>query len=183
MGRTDAARQCARARGRGATRGFSLLELTAVVAILVSVAGMLLWRLRYYQEAAERARVEYTANTLGLALQLHIASQLARQRAVDYVALALDNPVNWLDKPMLGYRGELTRGDAKRLPRGSWYFDRARGELVYLPLRDAYLAGDDAGEKRVRFRVRLLRVQSGTGASVAVRFEPVQPNRWLIGGG
>jgi prepilin-type N-terminal cleavage/methylation domain-containing protein len=171
-----------RARDRGPQRGFSLLELAAALAILLAAAGVLLWRLGYYQEAAEQARVEYTANTLKLALQLHVADLLAQQTAVDYAALARENPVNWLETPMPGYRGEVGPDEATRMPRGSWYFDRERREVVYLPLRDAYLAAGESGEKRLRFQVQALPAEGGR-ASVAVRFGPVQPYRWLVGGG
>jgi type II secretory pathway pseudopilin PulG len=170
-----------RAHTGGRERGFSLLEMGAALALVLSVAGALLWRLSYYQEAAEQACVEYTANTLKLALQLHIGDQLARQRVVDYAALARENPVSWLETPMPGYRGEPGPVEAKRLPRGSWYFDRDRRELVYLPLRDAYLTADGSGEKRVRFQARPVLGEGGTGPVVAVQFGPLQPYRWMTG--
>jgi prepilin-type N-terminal cleavage/methylation domain-containing protein len=174
------------ARGRlggGAQRGFSLLELVTALTIVLVAAGALLGRLRLYQEAAEKADMEYTVNTLRLALQLRIAHDLGRQRPVDYAAVARENPVSWLEAPMKGYRGEPGPAEAALLPRGSWYFDRARGELAYVPLRDSHLAADGPGSKRVRFKARLVRAVSGTGvfdaAAVGVTLGPMQPYRWL----
>ena len=162
--------------------GFSLLELAVCIAVILAVAGALLSRVHYYQEAAERADMEYTANTLKLALQLRIGRDLGRQRAVDYPAVASENPVGWLQQPMKGYRGEVGHAEARLLPRGSWYFDRTQGELVYLPLRDSWLAPDSAGKKRIRFRVRMVRADAGArkddAAVVGVRLDAAEAYRW-----
>jgi type II secretory pathway pseudopilin PulG len=39
--------------------GFTLLELAVCLAVLMTLSGVLLSRLHYYQEAAERADMEY----------------------------------------------------------------------------------------------------------------------------
>jgi prepilin-type N-terminal cleavage/methylation domain-containing protein len=170
-------------RAGGAQRGFSLLELAIALAIVLVVAGVLLNRLRLYQEAAERADMEYTVNTLRLALQLRIGHELGRHLPIDYAAVARENPVSWLEAPMKGYRGEPGPAEAALLPRGSWYFDGERRELVYLPLRDSHLAADDEGPKRVRFKARLVRAESAArkddAATVGVTFGPAQPYRWM----
>jgi prepilin-type N-terminal cleavage/methylation domain-containing protein len=170
--------------GRGsAQHGFSLLELAIALAVVLAVAGVLLGRLRLYQEAAEKAAVEYTVNTLRLALQLRIARQLGRHMPLDYAAVARENPVSWLETPMTGYRGAPTPEQVALLPRGSWYFDRQRAELAYLPLRDRHLAMDGPGAKRVRFKARLIRAVSATArddaAPVGITFGPAQPYRWM----
>jgi prepilin-type N-terminal cleavage/methylation domain-containing protein len=162
--------------------GFSLLELVVCLAVILLVAGMLLSRLHYYQEAAERADMEYTANTLKLALQLRIGRDLGQQRPVDYAAVMSENPVSWLERPMKGYRGEVGQAEARLLPRGSWYFDHPRRELVYLPLRDSQLAPDSDGFKRIRYRLRLVRAQAGARkddtAVLGVQLAPAEPYRW-----
>jgi hypothetical protein len=162
--------------------GFSLLELTVCLALILLSAGALLSRLHYYQEAAERADMEYTANTLKLALQLRIGHDLGQQRPVDYVAVMHENPVSWLEQPMKGYRGEVGQAEARLLPAGSWYFDRERREVVYLPLRVSQLAPDSEGRKRIRYQVRMLRAQTGArkddAAVVGLQLEPVEAYRW-----
>jgi general secretion pathway protein G len=164
------------------TRGATLLELAVSLALILLVAGVLLERLRYYQEAAERTDMEYTANTLKLALQLRIGHDLGQQRRVDYAAVLNENPVAWLERPMKGYRGEVGQAEAALLARGSWYFDRQRRELVYLPLRDSHLASDSEGRKRVRYQLRLVQAQAGPrkddAAVLGVQLAPVEPYRW-----
>jgi hypothetical protein len=126
--------------------------------------------------------MEYTANTLKLALQLRIAHDLGQQRPVDYAAVMRENPVSWLEQPMKGYRGELGRQEARLVPAGSWYFDRERGELVYLPVRTSELAPDSEGGKRIRFRMRMVRAEAGVrkddAAVLGVQLVPVEPYRW-----
>jgi type II secretory pathway pseudopilin PulG len=170
--------------GRIAARGggFTLLELVVCIAVFMALAGVLLSRLQYYQEAAERADMEYTANTLKLALQLRIARDLGQQRPVNYAAVMSENPASWLEQPMKNYRGEVGQAEAALLPRGSWYFDRERRELAYRPLRDRHLAPDSEGRKEVRFQVHAVRAQAGErkddAAAVGLQFSPAEPYRW-----
>ncbi len=162
--------------------GFTLLELAVCLAVLMTLSGVLLSRLHYYQEAAERADMEYMANTLKLALQLRVGRDHGQQRPVDHLAVMGENPVDWLEQPMKGYRGEVGQAEAALLPRGSWYFDRERRELVYLPLRDGHLLPDSEGRKAIRFRVRAVRAQAGErkddAAVVGLQFSPVEAYRW-----
>lgn len=168
---------------RERSRGITLLELVVCIAVILATAGALLSRLRYYQEAAERADMEYTANTLKLALQLRIGHDHGQQRPVDYAAVMRENPVSWLERPMKGYRGEVGQAEARLVPPGSWYFDRQRGELVYLPLRTGQLEPDSEGMKRVRYAVHMVRAQSGSrkedAAVLGVQLAPVEPYRWF----
>ena len=63
---------------RCASPGFTLIELIVVVCIVALCAALLLDRLRFYQEAAEKAVMEYTVATLKSALQLRVAALLVR---------------------------------------------------------------------------------------------------------
>src|SRR5512147_989160 len=95
--------------------GFNTVELTAAVAIVLVFAGVLLERLLFYQEAAEKARMELEITALKLALQVQVGTRIAEHRRVDYPVLAQENPVRWLDAPMAGYRGEPGPQEAKLL--------------------------------------------------------------------
>ncbi len=147
---------------RCASPGFTLIELIIVVCIVALCAALLLDRLRFYQEAAEKAVMEYTVATLKSALQLRVAAMLVRGEEKNIGSLARANPVDWLMEPPVGYRGEF-RAPQPAVPRGSWYFDATRNELVYVPNLDAHLERLPDGSKRLRFRVRL-------------SFEPAEPD-------
>src|SRR5256885_13603983 len=167
---------------RRAGPGFTLIELIIVVCIVALCAALLLDRLRFYQEAAEKAVMEYTVATFKSALQLRVAAMLVRGEEKKIGALARANPMDWLMEPPAGYRGEF-RAPQPAVPRGSWYFDATRNELVYVPSLDAHLERLADGSKRLRFRVRLDFEAAGSDSEhrgiAAVRVEPVTPYTWF----
>ena len=167
---------------RRAGRGFTLIELIVVVCIVAVSAALLVDRLRFYQEAAEKAAMEYTVAAVKSALQLQVAAMLIRGEARDIRSLARANPINWLMEPPRGYRGEF-RAPQPAVPRGSWYFDASRSELVYVPNLDGHLERLPDGSKRLRFRVRLefepAKSGSRRGVLSATRIEPLMPYRWF----
>ncbi|MEN9784251.1 MAG: hypothetical protein RJA24_1594, partial [Pseudomonadota bacterium] len=71
------------ARNRGMirrARGFSLLELSVVVAVWAVLFGVFLERLTYYQEAAEHARFESELQSFKTGLQLRMAELISTNR-------------------------------------------------------------------------------------------------------
>lgn len=165
------------------SRGLTLLEFVVCFAIVLVFVGVLLERLTFYQEAAEKAAMEFTVSTLKRALQIRVGTPLAEHRQVDFAAVVQENPVSWLETPMSGYRGEFGPAEAQLLPPGSWYFDRERRELVYLVDNGRYFAPDRAGKKRVRLHVRVVKAQAGArnvdATVIGLQFVPVEPYRWL----
>lgn len=139
--------------------GFTLIELIVVVclvAIFVAVAGN---RLRLYQEAAEKTAFELTVASMQSGLQLQLAALLIKGDAKGIMALQGVNPVRFLDHPPAGYAGEFSQ-PVPSLPGGSWYFDRPRGELVYVPDLRAHLRvegarGESGDGSPLRFRTRI----------------------------
>src|SRR5438128_2565943 len=81
---------------RCASPGFTLIELIVVVCIVALCAALLLDRLRFYQEAAEKAVMEYTVATVKSALQLRVAAMLVRGEEKNIGSLVRANPVDWL---------------------------------------------------------------------------------------
>ena len=172
--------QESRARPR-ASPGLTLIELIVVVCIIALCAVLALNRLRFYQEAAEKAAMEYTVAVVKSALQLRVAAMLLRGEEKNIGSLALANPVEWLTELPAGYRGEF-RAQQPNVPPGSWYFDATRKELVYVPDLDGHLERLADGSKRLRFRVRLDEpAQSGPERkrTTGMRVEPVTPYTWF----
>ncbi len=161
--------------------GLTLIELIVVVCIIALSAVLLFERLRFYQEAAEKAAMEYTVAVVKSALQLRVAALLLRGEGGNIGSLARANPVEWLMEPPLGYRGEF-RAPQPDVPRGSWYFDATRKELVYVPNLDGHLERLADGSKRLRFRVRLdepKEADSERKPMTGIRVEPVMPYAWF----
>jgi general secretion pathway protein G len=165
-------------------RGFSLFELMIVVIIFGIVAGVLLDRLNYYQEEAEKAAMEYNVRAIRSALRLRMATMLANGQAQQYATLAQANPMEWLDAVPANYLGALQHPNPDRLAPGSWYFDMDNRTLVYLVRTGRRFVPDAAGYKRARFRVALVRSSTRPGVPsvddglTSVRIEPVEPYRW-----
>jgi general secretion pathway protein G len=161
--------------------GFSLLELAVALALISVFSAFLLDRFLFYQEAAEKAEMEYTANTLKVALQLRIGELMARHQVVDYAAIARENPMHWMDVPVPFYRGEVEALDVAAELAYGWYYERAQAQLVYVSRLNRHLTMHGARASRVRWQVRA--VYAGTsaqnGRAVGAQLAPAESYRWF----
>jgi hypothetical protein len=119
----------------------SRFQFSVIVAVTV-VALIGFGELRDLQERLEQAQVEATVRNLNSALQHEVAHRIAAGQESTIPELAGANPVPWLQAPVPGYLGEVAALPTE-VARGSWFFDRSRGELVYCPLLSRHLS--DAG--------------------------------------
>jgi prepilin-type N-terminal cleavage/methylation domain-containing protein len=168
-------------------RGFSLLELAGALTLLAIAAAVLLGRLAYYEELAEKAKMEATIRAIRSAMQLRMATMMIEGRVQEYHLLATQNPIDWLDdKKPDDYRGAFSASDIARLPADGWYFDTTENALVYLLRNGRYFQHDRNGMKRVRIKIRpVFNRPAGPDPSTAgntadaVRLELVEPYRWF----
>ncbi|MBZ0105786.1 MAG: prepilin-type N-terminal cleavage/methylation domain-containing protein [Sulfuricella denitrificans] len=168
--------------------GFSLLELMVVAALLAVLAGLLLNRLHYYQEAAEKMNMETTVGTLRSALLLKIAEYMTAGKSIEYEQIAQENPIDWLEIKPPNYAGAFSGPPPDTMPRGSWYFNSTGRTLVYQVNNGRYFMPDSHGEKQARFRLVLIRgVIQGREAlgdfpmpASGVKLEAVEPYRWEL---
>ena len=169
-------------RVRPGITGFSVLELVVSIALISVFAGLLLERLLYYQEAAEKAVMELEASKLKLALQVHIGDLIVRNQTLNYAQIARENPIGWLDRPPVGYRGEFDGDASTELPKGSWFFDRSKGEVVYLAKLDRNLQSGSGAPARLRWRIKVVRPEGMDAKNASVmgmQLVPVEPYRWF----
>lgn len=157
--------------------GLSLLEFMVVASILAVFAGLLLNRLHYYQEVAEKTNMEVTVSALKSALRFEMARALMAGEKIDYPRLARENPMNWLERKPPNYLGEIHR-DAGGLTRGAWYFDTENRELVYLPALDDHFVPDSHGQVRIRYRIELLAGKNSADI-VTVQLKEVEAYSWF----
>ena len=176
---------CARGAPARKQAAFTLFELIVVVCIVSIMAGILLNRLQTYEEAAEKAAMQQTAAAIKSALQMRVAAYMIAGRDGEIERLREENPVNWLQEKPADYAGEFYSDSYARVKPGSWYFDLAHRELVYVvKLGDHFKPGRD-GRKWVRFRVRIdydeMPEKGAPPRRVlsAVTFEPVQRYAWF----
>jgi prepilin-type N-terminal cleavage/methylation domain-containing protein len=162
------------------SRGFALIELMLVVIIVGMLATVVLDRMLYYQERAEKAVMDATLAAIKMGLQVRLAELIITNRQAAVAQLERDNPMLWLDEPPSTYRGEY-RSPAET---GNWYFAADARQLVYVPNKTSYLQWNQADSRELRFQVRLRyddietvagKVRAPTGIAIV----PAQPYRWF----
>lgn len=131
-------------------RGFSLFELIVAMIVISLIGLVLLDRLQYYQEQAEKTAMEQTLTILRVALQIKKGELMARGEESQITGLAKENPMRWLSRTPANYAGE-TDGASPSVAAGDWYYDRRAQTLVYKVKHNHHLAGD---RKEIRFRIR-----------------------------
>ncbi len=136
--------------------GFSLFELMVVIAVVSGVIFFVFDRVFIYQELAEKTAVEITVLHIRNSLRYRTAEMLLRGQDKEIVSLVGGNAIRWLEAPPPGYLGELKMVRWNEVPRGSWYFDLDKGEIVYCVDRGRHFATESNGNKMLRFRVTAL---------------------------
>jgi len=161
-------------------RGFTVFEFAVCIIIIGAFAAVLLNRLAYYQEMAEKAAMESMARVLKTGLRIRLAELIIANRQHEAGALEREDPMQWLERRPVNYGGAFHDD-----PRpGTWYFDERERQLVYVVNTGARLELDDRTEpKQVRYRARLLKnnVQTAGGSVesvTGVTLLPVLPYRW-----
>jgi hypothetical protein len=141
--------------------GWTKLEFALVAIIFAMVVGVFLHAVRQQQEQAERLSVELNIMSMRTGLLSEIAERLIKGRGDQVADLVGSNPIRFLKGPPPGYLGEFKAVDPSRVGPGSWYFDVAAGELVYLPnVAPGFRRLDGVAKKEIRWRVQS-RVQNG----------------------
>jgi len=168
------------------SKGFTLIELIVVIIIIVVMMGLFLNRVLFYQEQAEKTAMEQVASVIQSALVMQYGQILARGKPSDAVALALDNPMNWLQKKPHNYSGEFYDPTPLAVASGSWVFDLKTRQLVYVVQHTNYFKPGKDGKNWVRFRVavnyevsRLPSLQDAPTELTGILFEPVEPYSWF----
>lgn len=171
---------------RNAQRGFTLVELVVVIIVIVVVMGLMLNRFTYYQEKAEKVAMENVAGALQSALTMQVGQVLTRGKISDLAALALDNPMNWLQQKPRNYSGEFYALTPQAVESGNWVFDLKSRDLVYVLHNSNYFKPGKDGLKWIRFHVAVTyelpsfpSAQNDPAQLTGALFQPVEPYTWF----
>lgn len=168
-------------------KGFTLIELIIVISIVAILAGLFLSRIPYYQEQAEKTVMEQMAGAMQSALVMRYGTLMARGAGTEsgLSALAIDNPMAWLQQKPNNYAGEFFDPTSKAVTPGHWMFDLKSRDLIYVLDRSEYFTPGKDGQKWIRFHVKL-EYESPLGGSgggkkelTSTLFGPTEPYRWF----
>lgn len=162
----------------GRARGFSLIELVVALTLVAIFAGVLLERMVYYQELAEKASMEQVAADLRSSVNLRAAELALENRFTELDALALQNPFDLLVRKPQNYLGVLEASSPEQAISGNWYFDRKSKEVVYSVDLGRYFTPDERGLKQVAWHVVAVPGDKPEKPQWA-RFELVRQYRWF----
>lgn len=154
--------------------GASRFELLLAVGVVAVVGGVLLERVGFYQEYAEKVAVDLTIAGMRAGLRSQVAGLLIADRASEIQTLADRNPVSWLAHPPENYLGEMDAPPEDEA-RGNWYFDTKRRELVYTANNRRHFTPSVYRDYTVRVRPMRVRAAQPPPASGAGR-EP----EWVV---
>lgn len=155
--------------------GKTWVEVAVVVLIYGTILAVLLDRLLYYQELAEKASMEYVATVLRSELRIKMGELIIQNREADIPALAHQNPITWLEKQPQSYCGELEH-EADGEVTGCWYFIRDGKILTYLVNNGGNFLPDDQGQKRISYRLNLLK---GPQVTPTIELQLLEPYYWF----
>ena len=160
--------------------GFTLVELAVAIVVIAVAVTLLLNRLSYHQEMAEKAAMESVVKGVKTGLQVRLAELIATQRQGQAALLEAEDPMQWLEARPENYGG-IYGAD---MEPGKWYFDGGRRHLVYIVNSgDRLEIGGGGPDREIRFQVRLLRDRitvagRGVESVTAVTLAPVTPYSW-----
>lgn len=165
-------------------RNLLLLEVLAVTVFVGIMAAILLNRVAYYQEAAEKAHMELTISSVRSALRMRMATMMIEGRAAQFSSLAQDNPIDWLEQKPANYSGVLSADRVHESLAGKWVFDPATRTLVYWVEHGEHFQADSAGERKVRLQIVLMKeppAAENSQASLATgaRLILAEPYKWF----
>lgn len=165
--------------------GFTLLELIVVISIVAIMASLLLNRISYYQEQAEKAAMQQVEAAVQTALIMRYSALIIRGAATqkELGKLVTENPLDWLQQKPRNYAGEYYDPTSKAVAPGNWMFDLRSRDLIYVVSHGDYFTPGKDGNKWVRFHVRLGYDQAvgrpGGEELTAMLFEPTEAYHWL----
>jgi len=171
-------------------RNLSRLEMIVSVTIIMLFIGAFMQHMLIVFARAERSMVNRTVTNINTALKYRAVFDLMRSDYRDLAIMENTNPMAVTEtvqphndstprrvQPKSGaagfsrpanYIGEFASPDPAAEPKGVWYYDTGKRQLVYIVRNTEFFSSDLTGVPRLRFRVKIDYIDSdGNG-----KFDP-----------
>ncbi|MGW8392089.1 hypothetical protein [Pseudoduganella sp. HUAS MS19] len=132
--------------------GAGYFEFAVVATVFAVLCGVLLHKLQFYQQEAERLAAEQVVTSVRAALASKMASLYLRGNEGEMAALARQNPMDWLERRPPNYAGEFAAPKEGTVPFGHWYFDRSSATLSYVLNKRVFFG--ESSPKRLNYKVK-----------------------------
>jgi hypothetical protein len=165
-----------------AQRGASVLQLSVTVVIIGLLMVLLLERVDFYRELAEKTAMEQLAREMGWALRLRAAELMLANRNDEIGKLDGANPIEATEMQVANYAGAGTSAQERSVPDGRWYFNTQTRELLYFPELTSNFVKQEAARPRIAWKAVVVQQATQPGGRIRplwVRFELVTSYRWF----
>ena len=153
--------------------GFSLFELVVFIIAVAIIYAYAANRFGGFPGQAERANFLAVTTQIQSAVNMEMMFGVGVGRISSPQRLEGANPMELLLEPPANYLGAFDAVDTSRLERRTWYFDRRRGELVYLANDPRGLLlisnGREVPTNEIRFRLMADYSMHDEGTGLPVR--------------
>ena len=168
-------------------RGFTLLEMIIVIAMIGYLGTIVLDRLWKYRIYAEEAAVTATVGNIRSALGLEVAKLAVRGQIRKLPTLANTNPMLLLAQKPHNYLGEFDNNNEIK-ETGIWYFDTTEKTLNYIVNFSNNFKSTVEGVKRTRHQLNVVftdnnknkRFDKGIDDIGGLDLVTKEPYRWII---
>lgn len=168
-------------------KGFTLLEMVIVIAMIGYLGIIVLDRLWKYRIYAEEAAVTATVGNIRSALGLEVATLAVRGQIRKISTLANTNPMLLLAQKPHNYLGEFENNNDIN-ETGVWYFDTTEKTLNYIVNFSDNFKSTVEGVKRSRHQLKVVftdnnnnkRFDNGTDDISGLDLVAKEPYRWIV---
>ena len=168
-------------------KGFTLLEMVIVIALIGYLGTIVLDRLWKYRIYAEEAAVTATVGNIRSALGLEVAKLAVRGKAKQISLLDKTNPILLLAQKPYNYIGEF-KDNIDIGKTGVWYFNTQEASLNYIVNYPKNFTSNVKGTKRTRHQLKVIftdqnnnkRFDRGTDDINGLDLVAIEPYDWFI---
>jgi general secretion pathway protein G len=161
-----------------------MFELIVYLLVSSILFATLVNRYREFPGEAERANFTAILAQMRTGVNLQMMDMIASADFGRGEELAGSNPMDLMLQPPSNYVGSFASVDINTMPRRVWYFDRSRGELVYLAddSQNLYVERNGASQPDAHIRFRITNVQAADAPAgqgwQGLTLAPVEPYQW-----